>query len=198
MTRGLGATNQTEIAKTHVQVVLLCGLEFDTPIYVHTGIGSISYDGNTYLGVGDFGGVDSIEEAESISPSPLRLTLSGIDSTLIAEAMTSGRYGDRVTVYEGYRLDDGSLVADPWILWAGTFEFPTITLGDDNGVTITGQHDLSKLDDASGARFSDEDQQRRYAGDTGFSYVADSVDKEIIWGGGPVRNPGTDNPRDNR
>ncbi len=188
MSRGLSATNQTEVAKNHVQVVLMVNLAFDTPAYFHTGIGNITYGGNTYLGVGDFGGVDGVEESESISPSPIRLSLSGIDSTLISECLNSGRYGDRITIYEGYRQDDGTLVDDPWILASGTYEFGVVDLsGDDSGITITMQHDLAMLDEIEGSRFTDEDQQQRFAGDLGLSFVADSVEKVVPWGGGVVR-----------
>jgi len=195
MSRGLSATNQTQIASASLQATILVNLAFDTPIYVHSGIGTITFNGNDYLGVGDFGAVDTVEESESISPSPIRLTLSGFDATLIAEALTSGRYGDRITIYEGYRADDGTLVADPWTVAAGTFEFATIDLGEDNAVTITMQHDLAALDVSDGGRFTDEDQQQRFAGDLGLSFVADSVDKALPWGGGVARNLGATDDR---
>ena len=161
-------------------------MEFDTPAYAHSGIGTITYDTNDYLGVGDFGSVSSTKESEELGPSGITLQLSGVDSTLITTALDSGKYGDVVTLYVGYRQDDGTLVDDPWVLWRGTFEYASIGQGESNVVSITLQHDLAILDEADGGRYTDEDQQSRFAGDRGFEYVAEMGTVKLLWGGKPV------------
>ena len=110
MSRDISATNLAEINAPHLYGVDMVKLEFGTPVYCHSGIGTITYGGNDYVGVGQFGSVSNAKESENLTPSPLTLTLSGVDSSLIAEALDSGTYGDVVTIYHGYRQDDGNLV----------------------------------------------------------------------------------------
>ena len=184
MTRGISASNLTQIAAGHHDIIVMAHLAFSTPIFVHTGIGTVVFSGDSYLGVGDFGGVAAVEESELLAPAPIRLVLSGVDSTYITEALTAGNHGDLITLYVGYVNKDMTLVADPWTLAAGFFDYATIELGEpENRIVITMQHELSVLGKADGARFTDEDQQRRFAGDTGLSFIADSIGKTLLWGG---------------
>lgn len=192
MSRGLSASNLAEVQSAHLHLVVLVKLEFDTPLFVHSGIGNIVFDGDTYLGVGDLGAVDSVEESESLGPSQIRLTLSGIDANLISEALDAGNYGDVISVYEGYRQDDGTLVADPWLVGRGQYEHSTIVLGKQNAVSIVVHHDLARLAEKSGDRYTDADQQDKFAGDTGFSFVASMINLKLLWGESVVSGPPAD------
>lgn len=190
MTRGIGATNITETDADSLYPVVLVKLGFATPVYLHSGIGDIVYSGNTYLGVGDLGTVESVRETESFSPSPITLTLSGLDSAFITEALNAGAYGDIITIYEGYRGTGNALKADPWLVARGFFETAAISLGKDNKITITMQHELVRLQEKPGRRYSNEDQQREYAGDTFFSFVASMANLKRLWGGREVAATG--------
>jgi hypothetical protein len=161
-------------------------MEYGTPVYAHSGIGTIIYDGNSYLGVGALGAVSDADESEDLAPSPLTLTLSGVDAALVSEALDSATYGDVVTIYEGYRQDDGTLVDDPWVVWKGTYEYGSVSLDKDSSVSNIIKHDLAALSEKDGGRFTDEDQQVRYTGDIGFQYITDSAGVKLIWGGKSV------------
>ena len=186
MSRDIAAANLAEINAAHLHQVVMVKLEFDTPLYVHSGIGTIVYDSSSYLGVGQFGNISNVTETEVLRPTSLTLTLSGVDSNLITEALDSGDYGDTVTIYLGYRQDDGTLVADPLLVWRGFFEFASISQGDQSIVSITVQHDLAILNEIDGGRFTDEDQQVRFSGDVGFAFITDMVGVKLFWGGGRV------------
>lgn len=186
MSRGIGATNVTQTEAASVHVVILVKLEFDTPVYVHSGIGTITYDGDDYVGVGGYGSVSQAAESEKISPSKLTLTLSGIDTTLISEAQDTGNYRDVITIFEGYRQDDGTLYDDPWIVWKGLFEYSSIQIDENEAsVAIVCNHDLVILEEKHGSRFTDEDQQQRYSGDNFFKFITDQAGLRLRWGGGP-------------
>ena len=184
MARDIGASNVTAVTGAHVHVVLLAKLEFDEPVYVHTGYGEITYDSDVYIGVGKWGGISQAKETENLSPGSLVLELDGVSAKYIAEALDSGNYGDTVTIYEGYRQDDGTLVADPWVLWSGFLEFATAGQGsEENVVSLTCQHDLAILNEKDGSRFTDEDQLKRYSGDRFFEYITDMENLQLQWGG---------------
>ena len=188
MSRNIGANNITEANLASLEVVILVHFAFTVPIYVHTGIGTITFSGDNYLGVGDLGTIGGMEESEQLSPAPIELTLSSTVSTHIAEALDSGNFGDTITIYQGYRNIDGTLVADPWILARGTFEYANITLSEeDNKVTIVMQHDIVRLEEKNGRRWSDEDQRNEYPNDTFLSFIAGINNQKLLWGGQVVQ-----------
>lgn len=187
MSRDIGTLNAAEVVKSSLEPVLLVKFEFDTPVYVHTNVGTITFESNVYTGVGELGEIQGAEESEQLSPSPLRLTLSGLTPEYIVEALDAGDYGDIVTIYKGYINSDGVLVESPWVYWRGTFEHANIELGDDrNAVTVVVQNDLKVLTEKSGRRWSDEDQQREYPGDTFFSFIHGIANQKLTVGGQPV------------
>lgn len=190
MARGLSTANQNAAAASHAHVVYLAKMEFDSPVYLHSGVGTITYDSNDYLGVGTFGGVVSISESEQIEPKLVRMTLSGIDSTQLTEALDAGTFRDLVTIYQGYRQDDGTLVDDPFILDVLYYETAEIEV-DKNKATITVslKTDLARLNEASGARWTAEDHQQRFSGDEFFDSMADSITRTLEWGGKKITNP---------
>ena len=198
MSRGLSASNQTEITATHLEEVVLLKLEYDTPVYLHFGMGTITFDSNAYLGIGDFGNTGGSRESENLGPMTMTYTFSALDSTLLAEALDSGRYGDVITEYIGYRQDDRTLVADPWISNKGKYDHAAVTIGNDNTITVFAQHDLAVLDEIAGRKFSDEDQRTEYSADVGLEHVVDAEFVKLVWGGGPVVVTGNGTNRDQR
>ena len=182
MSRSISATNLAEINASHLHPVTLVKIEFDEPVYAHSGIGIITYDGNEYTGVGQLGQIDATKESEDLRPMSITITLSGVNETFLADALKSGNYGDVVTIYEGYRQDDGTLVDDPIIVWKGKYEHSGILADKESSVSITAQHDLAILDEKDGSRFSDEDQQRRYPGDKFFEFIHNMATIKLLWG----------------
>ena len=197
MSRHLTTAAATQASAQYYTLILMGKFEFDEPVYAHTGIGELTYDGNTYLGVGDFGEIGEVREAEAIGPLSLSIGLALPNASYLAEAMDAGNYGDLVTIYAAYRADDGTLVADPWVAWAGWYEFSTIIAGSQNAISVTAQHDLSILDEIDGSRFTDEDQRARYPADLSFRFIHEMADLRLVWGAdfsrwgnNPDRNPG--------
>jgi len=185
--------NIAEVDADHLHEVLMVKLEFDTPVYVHSGIGIITFESNDYLGIGAFGAVSQARESDVLTPSPVTLQLSGVDTTQIAEALNAGTYGDVVTMYEGYRQDDGTLVDDPWLFFRGWYEYGTVILGAENTISIRVQHALSILNEKKGTRFTDEDQFRVYAADVGFQYIHTMATLKLFWADGVSRHEGPPN-----
>jgi len=181
--RVIAAPNIVQIDSNETYIVIMVKLEFDTPAYLHSGIGTISFEGNDYIGVGQLGSIDGVDESADLAPAPFRLSISGIDSSFLAEGLDSGNYGDVITVYRGYRQDDGTLVADPWIATRGKLEYTQVVRGEQNAVQLTVQHDLALLDEISGDRWTHEDQTSKFVGDEGLEYVHEMAGVKLLWGG---------------
>ena len=185
MSRGLSSSLITEIESEHVRFVLFVKLEFDSgTIYLHNGIGTLTWGSNDWLGVGDFGSIEQIEEGIELSPYSLVLLLSGLDSDLMDEAMNQDYYLRPITLYFGsLNLSTGALVADPDELWSGKMDTAEVSIGAVNGIRMTCESDFSVFDKANNSRFSDAHQQRDYPGDLIFQYMEQMIDTIVVWGG---------------
>jgi hypothetical protein len=53
---------------------------------------------------------------------------------------------------------------------------------DSSTIALTVESKLIELERPSGWRYTDENHQSRYAGDTFFSYVQSLQDKTLVWG----------------
>ena len=187
MSREIGSTNTASAEGASVEPVALLKLDLDDPVYAHSGVGVIEYDGNDYIGVGLLGSVTAPSETDELGPQPVTFGMSQIDANLMQYAMSAANYGDEATLYRGYRQDDGTLVSDPYIVWAGTVESTGAKVGPGGQIGITCNHDLAALDQINGGRYTDEDQQDKYSGDKFFSHIADIPTLKLLWGGGPTR-----------
>lgn len=183
----LSTANLAQITSDYYELVLLAKFEFSDGTYcLHSSYGEIDFDGNTYLGVGDLGQVTAIREQSELGPSSLEFVLSGINPALVSVALDTSEYKAPITIYEGYRQDDGTLVDDPWIRWSGWWEHSTVNIGAENIARATAQHDIAILDERDGGRYSDEDQTVRYSSDRIFQYTPYMADLVLSWAGGMV------------
>lgn len=181
--RNLAAANLTETQAAHLIPLAFGEFQFDEGTErIHTGVGDFVWGGFTWTGIGDFGGVEPIEEAEVLSPFAVRVTLSGITSVLVTRAQNSDIYGRTMRIYVGF-LSDGDLVADPDIAWSGTMDTMDVKRGKENEIALSGESELKFFEKRNNKRFNDEDQQLEFPGDLGFEYLDQMQEANVVWGG---------------
>jgi len=183
MSRFASSANETEAAKTSIFMVTMVDLDLESGhVYAHDAIGTITFNGNSYLGVGQYGGINVVEEAIDITAKPLVLTLSGVDPSLISSAMAGNNQGRAVTVYMA--LFDGQtqqFIDTPESVWVGRFDWPKIDV-DQNTGTIT-VHCESRLRQSPRISLqTDQDQQIAYPGDTFYNRITDIANYRSNWG----------------
>ena len=188
MSRGIDSAVTTDVStERHIRLVSFVALELDSgTVYLHDSIGTFSFGGNDYLGVGDFGGISTIEENQQMSAYEITLVLSGLDADLLDEALNQNYQGRPVTIYLGaIDLDTGALLATPNEIWSGVTDIARIALGagNENAIEITCESDFAKLEKINGRTFSDADLQAEYAGDTFLQYLAAMEDAKVVWRG---------------
>lgn len=182
MTRDLSAAALTEIAGNHVRVLMFCSLDFDSgTLYVHNGLGTYTWGGHDWLGLGDFGGVDLIEEGEQATPYAVRLRLSGLDSTMATEALTGDYHLREVVLYVGFLSDANALVDDPDLIWSGQMDTIEVVAGAENMILVTCESYLAKLERSNGKLFTDAEQRKAYSADTFFKYLPQMQDLRLVW-----------------
>lgn len=183
MSRPIDSANQAQVESPVVRPVEMAHFAFNTPVFVHSGIGNITYDGNVYLGAGGLIAVDGLEESEDIAPTQIDFTLNYVPSQYVSEALDAGNYGDVITFYSGYKGTDGRLVADPELAGRAFFEHAAIKMGNENAITVSSQHEVTVIDERPGRRYSDEDWRAEFPSETGGSFAADIPTRKLLWGG---------------
>ncbi|EKT55509.1 hypothetical protein [Providencia sneebia] len=147
----------------------------------HTGIGNLIISGEVYQGVGSFGKLETISEANSTSPQQLILSLSGFDSLLIADVMNERSRGRKVSVIlVALDLDGKPTLAER--VFAGQIANIGVTTGNENEVSVTVSNRFERWSQGLPDRFTDESWTKRHKGDRIFRYVAQMAERAIYWG----------------
>ena len=153
------------------------------PIYVWTGYGSITWNSHTWLGVGKLGSVSSIEEASSISPKNVTLTMNGFDSTLLTDVLSEFQVNAPVTIYLGMFDSSNALIADPVNAWAGRMDQPVIDVSGTTAIiSISCENRLLAMNTPAVRRYTNDDQRLDYPDDKAFSFVNGLAEVQINWG----------------
>ena len=160
-------------------------LNFDEPIYMWTGSGSITHDSKTFLGVGDFLAISSIEEASDMSARGARLELSGIPSELIYTALTEEYQGKTCEVFFGLIDKESQTPVNTTFtsIFSGHVDQMNVEIGPDTSIVeVLVENKLIDLERPRVARYTSGYQKSLYSYDKGFDFIEDLQDKAIVWG----------------
>jgi hypothetical protein len=124
--------------------------------YIWTGYDDITWDSQTWTGVGHLMGIPSVSETKEVQANGAAFSLSGVPSSLVSLILSDARQGNEVSLWVAAIDTDGSIIADPYKLFSG--------------------------DRSREIRYTDRFQQDRYSGDLGLQYVATLQNKAINWG----------------
>ena len=128
--------------------------------------------------------ISPIEETVEIAARGVNLALNGINSSLVSVALTESYQGRSAKVYLGV-ISSGAVVSDPYLVFDGRMDVMTIEdAGDTANISLSAESRLIDLERARVRRYTNNDQQNQFAGDTSLRFVADLQDKEIAWGSG--------------
>lgn len=196
MPRNMDTLLVTEFQKNRLAPVVFVAAQFLSGwVYLWSGIGSINWNGETWVGLGlpngqVLGMVTSLAESADQQAQSIALVLSAAPAAVAQQVLNECRPGFPVTVYLGAsNIDTGALVATPVCAWGGLMDIPTISEAADNTIAIAISVE-SRLVDLRRARqwnYTDQDQQVLSPGDLGFQFVGALQNLSISWGvGGPV------------
>lgn len=184
MSRDITAGVQSAISATEVQPIIFFEGSFSSgSVYVWSGYGDLIWDGNTYSGVGTLGSISSVSESSEISAKGITVSMSGIPSDLISLVLGDVRQGAVGKIHLGFLNSSNSLIDDPILMFEGKLDVPSIQEGGDTStITLSYESRLIDLQRARESRYTNEDQQRAFAGDLGCEFVASLQEKQITWG----------------
>lgn len=187
--RTVDSNLKTGAESSRFNYVVLVSLDFEGGfVRVHNSIGTLSFGGNDYLGVGAFGTISFLSESIEMVDQPVTLTLSSITTEIIDELKTSKIYGRDAEIFIGSLDDDGRLQGTPdsWIV--GHMEHASLIAGSENAVSIKIQTRAARLQSRNNRRWTIEHHQKEFPGDLFFQWLPYVINAEVIWGGERVRS----------
>ena len=188
MSRALSSGMQAVSTADVVRPIFLVRMVFDsgeTPneLNLWSGVGDLTYDSETYTGVGDLLAISPISETADMTASGMNVTLTGVKSSLVVIAKDHEYQGRPLTVLLGAFDASGDLVADPTVIFSGFMDTMTISeSGETSTINIAVENKLIAFERARVRRYTAEDQKIDHPTDKGFEFVTAIVEKEIIWG----------------
>ena len=180
--RDVHASTDAVLDDSNLLPLLLVELHFDPIVYVFSGVGEFTWGGKTFLGVGNLGTIDGVEETQDLKAADLRMTLSGVDPSLVALALDDDYQGEAAFFWVAFLDSDHQMVGDPVGPWEWEMENMTGEIGETGTLTLTATNIMAKWDKPNNSRYTHEEQQRLYPGDMGLEYVVDTVETPLQWG----------------
>src|SRR4051794_25522402 len=102
MTRDLSPENLDAATADVIAPLHFAELDFASGfVRVHTRLGTITWGGHDWLGVGQLGGVSAVEETTDLSRKTVSYTLSGIPGDMISVVLDEQYQGRPARLYLG-------------------------------------------------------------------------------------------------
>ena len=185
MSRGLTTAFLTEINSASLKPFYAIEAQFlEGTVRLWTGLGEITIDSNTYTGSGALLGVSSVEETAELKATTLTVTLSGIDSSILAASLNANYQNRLLTVFLGMLNTSYGVVASSYQLFQGRMDSMQINdTGNTISIALSVESRIIDLEKPNESRYTSEEQKRLFTGDLGLDFVTDLQDKDINWGG---------------
>lgn len=185
MARDLTSAFITEINASQLAAAIFVICYFDSgTTYNWTGYGDITWNGNTYQGVGENLSFGKMEESKSIKANGTVMSLSGVKTSLITIALQENYQGRLSEVYFAV-LDTttGAVIPDPYLIFSGYMDEMEHSLdGSDTAVlSVTVENELIDLFRTINSNYTSEDQKTVYPNDLGLDFIPKLQDDEIVW-----------------
>lgn len=190
MSRWISTNNANYAAGTQILMVTLADLGFDgAPIFVSDGFGQIIANGTIYSGLGDYGTIDVVEETTESISKPLMLSLSGVPNALLTDVVTTNCQGRLVTLWIALiDINSGKLIDTPEVSWQGRMDYTTVEISPNSSkINLHCENRLNR--EPLVARYTDQDQQIAFPGDTFFDLVWQIPLSQAGWGAVTVQYP---------
>jgi len=185
MARSLNASYIAEIVAGTMAPARFAFLDFQTgAVRVWDGIGTKTWGGNNYTGLGYLGTVSPIEETADVKANGVVLTLSGVPTALLATVLGDNYSGREVSIWDGALNQTGALVADPDKVFSGRMN--NVEFDKDGATAVIRVYAESRLVDLRRSRerrYTHEHQKIDFATDEGLEYMARAQSTPFSWGG---------------
>ncbi len=194
MTRSLTASMVTAAQAAEGEVFHLISLAFSGgTIYLTTAPHDITWSGDTYTAVGGHLGFEVVQETTDLTGQGVRLTLDGVDQTIISPLLSQNYIGRVARIYQGHIDSSGDIIADPEEIFNGllnsAFEIDESRDPESSGTVIVRTTIVSPLvsfRQQRGIRMTLASHQHHFSNDTIMRHISTISARKVYWGRGDV------------
>ena len=191
---------QASLSASVLRPAFLAALTFASEtVYMWTGLGSLTWNGMTFIGEGDLASIGTISGGSTVSPKSLTLGLSGIPSSQVNDVLWETRAMKSVKIWFANFDESCNLIPDPVLAYSAMLDRPSIEdSGDSIRCEITCENRPADLNRECYRRYTADDQQLDLADlltklglpstttDTGFRFVPQCQQHTFYWGQTPA------------
>ena len=179
---GLDPATIHALNQPHVTAVYALKLDLVSGVSrIHSGLGPLVINGETYYGVGSMGSVGPQKEQLSTSPTKLTVALGGLDDSLLAEVMRE-RIVDRMAWLYLVVMGPGGAPLNACLQFKGRIAQTPVKAGRTNTIQLTISNIFEDWKRGLNLRNTDESHRRLYPDDHFFRYQSQMADRSIFWG----------------
>lgn len=142
------------------------------------GVGNFEFDGETYLGVGGLGLISGLSDSTDLQQHEVTCTLNTVPLSALTADDGDIRGAD-ASVYAVLLTEDGTVLASREIFTGYGDVLKTTVNGDKAQLTVTLHGLLADWSASPRSYYTPSDQQRAFAGDSGFDYVPNLQDSTV-------------------
>jgi hypothetical protein len=165
---------------------LLLEMGYSPVVYLNSSAVAIEFAGNTYLGAGSLGSVDSITNGGG-QITGLNFSLSGVPTESIALALTESARNKSCKLRLGIFDADTTALLDAPVIFTGVLDQMPITEDLREGqvgtsvLGVTAIHIGQLYSRPKPLRYNMSDQQRLYPGDTSMRFLVSQAGHKDVW-----------------
>lgn len=183
MTRSVTTAVNSALIASNVPALLLVDLDFSSGhVRVNNSAVNFSWNGYTWLGLANLGGIEAIHENTALEMSGVKMTLSGIPSEMITHALAEYYQGRSCDIWFSPLDSNLVVLADPVKIFNGRIDTMSIQLGSTCSISLTAESRLTDWERPRVRRYTHEDQITEFPADRGLEYVSQMVEKTLSWG----------------
>lgn len=184
MPRNLDTLNAAQTSASAVSVAFFLEITFKSQTSYITSLPfSYTWNGQTWLGIGSLGSIQTVQEGLDVEAYGTSVTLSGIDPVLLPESLTDIQIGAPAILYMAFIDGSMNVIGTPTPLFQGQVDQPTIKPGTDSvSITLNLESPLVRLQRGSYLKLTDADQRIAYPNDSAFSWVNLLNFQALKWG----------------
>lgn len=147
-----------------------------------TGYGSIPWNGQTWVGLGNLVALSPIDEGTAISARGFSVSLNGQSQADLALALGACRQGAPGRFWFGTLDAAGAVIADPYLIRRGRLDVASGSESGEEAVITVGYEDrLIDLERPREFRYTTESQRLFHLADLGFAFVPSLQDAVDVW-----------------
>jgi len=187
------STMAAAIATGNWSPIIFCSLAFRSEtVYVWSGFGNLSWNGQTWVGVGSIGKIAlGGDQGGGVSAQGATVGVSGIDGVLLGEILTDLLPNGAAGLWLGAFIN-GAIAGTPYQIFGGYLGQSEIIPGAPTPdqpdavnlftLSLSLENALKQLNRPTKRRFTAADQRMYYPDDSGFNYVEVQNDVAEVWG----------------